>query len=414
MPKLTIPSKTVTGRSRRGPIHDGVHVRKARRHPTPSLIPPLISETRLWPKRVPYRLLRPHRWPPELPRRSMSSESFERRSIAPSQTPRSASPVPHRSRPRLSLRPRRNLLVRGENEQHIRARALSRRSPAKILSSARIPPPSLRRVSSLARPLGTCLTVPQRGRTQPKFAFSRTDTEDADEGSVAGEPKGRYASRKNEAERRQFLEEDPNSGEVEPHRAFCKACNEWIDLNPSRRYIMKNWVEHRRSCKNVSERSERCVAWLLSCGGWLRRTAAQARRRPLSRRKRTTLRPQMGLLSIPPPLDASRRRRIGRRSSRTTLFRATSSPMPCSVRVVRPGLGCRLRPGTLCTRGRLTCRSVPAQRSEHTCKAIFRGRQADFNQSAWVQGCRGAEEARAGERSAGAQLQQRKRRVQGL
>ena len=74
-----------------------------------------------------------------------------------------------------------------------------------------------------------------------------------------GEPKGRYASRKNEAECRQFLEEDPNSGEVEAHRVFCKAYNEWIGLNPSRRYIMKKWVEHRRSCKGISERSERYV-----------------------------------------------------------------------------------------------------------------------------------------------------------
>ncbi|RPD59045.1 hypothetical protein L226DRAFT_546568 [Lentinus tigrinus ALCF2SS1-7] len=91
---------------------------------------------------------------------------------------------------------------------------------------------------------------------KPRSTIGRTDTEDADDASVAGEPKGRYSSRKNEAERRQFMEDDPNSGEVEAHRVFCKACNEWIDLNPSRRYIMKNWVEHRRSCKGGSERSE--------------------------------------------------------------------------------------------------------------------------------------------------------------
>ncbi|KAI0697832.1 hypothetical protein C8T65DRAFT_661466 [Cerioporus squamosus] len=91
---------------------------------------------------------------------------------------------------------------------------------------------------------------------KPRSTIGRTDTEDGDEGSVVGEPKGRYSSRKTEAERRQFMEEDPNSGEVEAHRVFCKACNDWVDLNPSRRYIMKNWVEHRRQCKGGSERSE--------------------------------------------------------------------------------------------------------------------------------------------------------------
>ena len=86
----------------------------------------------------------------------------------------------------------------------------------------------------------------------------RTDTqEDGDEESVSGTfGTGRYSSRKGEAERRRFLEDDPNSGDVEPHRAFCKACGQWVDLNPKLKYIMKLWVEHRRHCKGV-DRAER-------------------------------------------------------------------------------------------------------------------------------------------------------------
>ena len=58
--------------------------------------------------------------------------------------------------------------------------------------------------------------------------------------------------RKTEAERRQFLEEDPNSGDVEPHRVYCKACDNWVDLNPKLKYIMRLWLEHRKQCKGIS------------------------------------------------------------------------------------------------------------------------------------------------------------------
>ena len=81
----------------------------------------------------------------------------------------------------------------------------------------------------------------------------RTDTlEDDEESSVGGTfGTGRYSARKGEAERRQFLEDDPNSGEVEPHRVYCKACSEWVDLNPKLKFIMKLWIEHRKRCQGT-------------------------------------------------------------------------------------------------------------------------------------------------------------------
>ncbi|KAI0349551.1 hypothetical protein OH77DRAFT_1431955 [Trametes cingulata] len=87
-------------------------------------------------------------------------------------------------------------------------------------------------------------------------AAQRTETADdgADDRSSIGESsKGRM--RKTEAERRQFFEEDPNTGEVEPHRVFCKACDVWVELNPKRRYIMRLWLEHRKQCKSTATAS---------------------------------------------------------------------------------------------------------------------------------------------------------------
>ena len=90
-------------------------------------------------------------------------------------------------------------------------------------------------------------------------AFSRADTlDDADDASSVGDPMRR--ARKSEAERRQYLEDDPNSGEVEPHRVFCKACDNWVELNPKLKFIMKLWNEHRKQCSSTKEGSERSVA----------------------------------------------------------------------------------------------------------------------------------------------------------
>ncbi|KAH9913957.1 uncharacterized protein BXZ73DRAFT_92876 [Epithele typhae] len=90
---------------------------------------------------------------------------------------------------------------------------------------------------------------------KPRSSIQRLDTSEdlVDEVSVSGDTR---RQRKTEADRRQFLEEDPNSGEVEPHRMYCKACSKWVDLNPKLRYIMKRWVAHRKRCgKEESESS---------------------------------------------------------------------------------------------------------------------------------------------------------------
>ena len=60
-----------------------------------------------------------------------------------------------------------------------------------------------------------------------------------------GKERGTRA-RKTEAERIEFLQNDPLTGDVEPHRVFCKECDEWVDLAPKRKYVMANWNAHRK------------------------------------------------------------------------------------------------------------------------------------------------------------------------
>ncbi|KAK7685638.1 hypothetical protein QCA50_010982 [Cerrena zonata] len=55
-------------------------------------------------------------------------------------------------------------------------------------------------------------------------------------------------TRKSEDERVQYFKSDPLCKEIEAHRALCARCTTWVDLNPKRRYIMKEWVAHRKGC----------------------------------------------------------------------------------------------------------------------------------------------------------------------
>ncbi|KAL7280420.1 hypothetical protein ACG7TL_005348 [Trametes sanguinea] len=101
--------------------------------------------------------------------------------------------------------------------------------------------------ASPAKPISSASTKPRSSVAQ------RTETPEdgADDRSSIGESASKMRSRKTEAERRQFLEEDPNTGEVEPHRVFCKACDSWIDLNPKLKYVMRLWLEHKKQCKSI-------------------------------------------------------------------------------------------------------------------------------------------------------------------
>ncbi|KAI0339635.1 hypothetical protein BDW22DRAFT_1361210 [Trametopsis cervina] len=54
--------------------------------------------------------------------------------------------------------------------------------------------------------------------------------------------------RKTEAERIQFLKDDPWCKELEPHRILCNHCGEWQELHPKRKYVMQAWINHRKAC----------------------------------------------------------------------------------------------------------------------------------------------------------------------
>lgn len=55
--------------------------------------------------------------------------------------------------------------------------------------------------------------------------------------------------RRTEDQRIQFMMEQPDCGELEPHRAFCKRCNRWVGMGGRVRYPVNRWMKHIETCK---------------------------------------------------------------------------------------------------------------------------------------------------------------------
>jgi hypothetical protein len=102
-------------------------------------------------------------------------------------------------------------------------------------------------VSSLAEIKGSPLAG---AKAPPLHRFQTPDDRD-ETGSVA-ESVTSAAPRKTEEQRMQWFRKQSDCHEVEPHRAFCGACKEWVALNPTKTYTMRPWLFHRKKCERGS------------------------------------------------------------------------------------------------------------------------------------------------------------------
>jgi len=87
------------------------------------------------------------------------------------------------------------------------------------------------------------------GSVTPSVKGNEAQDDGCDDVSVTESSKGH---RKTEEERLQFFNSQPDCREVEPHRAFCTGCDQWVPLNPARAYVMRPWIVHRRECRRNS------------------------------------------------------------------------------------------------------------------------------------------------------------------
>jgi hypothetical protein len=82
---------------------------------------------------------------------------------------------------------------------------------------------------------------------------SLKDTEGHDDGrDDASISESSKTHRKTEEERLQFFKSQPDCRQVEPYRAFCTGCDQWVPLNSARAYVMRPWLVHRRECRRNS------------------------------------------------------------------------------------------------------------------------------------------------------------------
>lgn len=71
--------------------------------------------------------------------------------------------------------------------------------------------------------------------------------EAADDNESVSEPTGTV--RRTEEQRIQYLQDQPDCGTFEAHRAFCKRCNRWIGMGGRLRYPVYKWTRHIEKCK---------------------------------------------------------------------------------------------------------------------------------------------------------------------
>lgn len=99
-------------------------------------------------------------------------------------------------------------------------------------------------------------TSSRSGSVAPSLKGNDGQDDGRDDVSVAESSKGH---RKTEEERLQFFQSQPDCGEVEPHRAFCTGCDQWVPLNAARTYVMRPWLVHRRECRKNSHTNKQYV-----------------------------------------------------------------------------------------------------------------------------------------------------------
>ncbi|CAL1714252.1 unnamed protein product [Somion occarium] len=130
----------------------------------------------------------------------------------------------------------------------------------KAIASSSPPPPPSSPVASMKPP--STVNVKSSMKAPSKVSHSRGASVASDGGSLEGSSvlptwsvgkSGTTRARKSEEERMQFFKDDPLCKDVEPHRALCARCDTWVELNPKRRYIMKDWITHRKACRRESE-----------------------------------------------------------------------------------------------------------------------------------------------------------------
>ncbi|KAG6336029.1 hypothetical protein ID866_3064 [Astraeus odoratus] len=72
--------------------------------------------------------------------------------------------------------------------------------------------------------------------------------DDADETESIAESSHGTRIRRNEAERLQYFNDQPDCGALELHRAFCRRCGCWVGLGKRQSYTVRPWEKHRAKC----------------------------------------------------------------------------------------------------------------------------------------------------------------------
>ncbi|KAF7975454.1 hypothetical protein HWV62_7768 [Athelia sp. TMB] len=73
--------------------------------------------------------------------------------------------------------------------------------------------------------------------------------------SVPDSAKSVTRPRTTPAQRIQAIQSHIHCGDLEPHRAFCKNCDRWVNLGKQQTYAVGVWLKHRTRCDSQAEKT---------------------------------------------------------------------------------------------------------------------------------------------------------------
>ncbi|KAJ3557314.1 hypothetical protein NM688_g1535 [Phlebia brevispora] len=108
---------------------------------------------------------------------------------------------------------------------------------------------------------------PPAAVTENDMTADTPDHEDLSDDAVSiAESSKATRKRKSEKERIDWFLDDDDCEVLEPYRIQCARCKNWIDLHPKRKYVMKPWIVHKKTCEaaRVEELPPEQVSGMLS------------------------------------------------------------------------------------------------------------------------------------------------------
>ncbi|KAF8651599.1 hypothetical protein AX16_004689 [Volvariella volvacea WC 439] len=155
-------------------------------------------------------------------------------------------PTPPRARPdegsqqsaKKKLQRNSSSSLRSRSQLQVLQNGMNSALSTKPLSASKKPPSTTKESAAMKPPSSVRATTPEESDAE----------DDASIASISSSVISTSKIRRTEAQRIQYFENDPDAGEIEPYRIFCKRCGQHVNLGRKQTYTIRPWEKHRTRC----------------------------------------------------------------------------------------------------------------------------------------------------------------------